>query len=184
MKIVRMQTKTFWKGELGIDGMVEDEGVSYTVRLEVKGKFINSYSCSCMKGNSYRQMCPHGQALYQYFEEKREEEDTRPVSTSSEARAMIREYTNREVAAILSQETEEPVDLGFRLLISRQEPRAEFFVGRERQYVLKDLGAFARAVMWSMEKDWPSIIIWKYFQKAPGLWYCFFWRLWAPARIS
>ena len=71
MKIVRMQTKTFWKGELGIDGMVEDEGVSYTVRLEVKGKFINSYSCSCMKGNSYRQMCPHGQALYQYFEEKR-----------------------------------------------------------------------------------------------------------------
>ncbi len=146
MKIVRMQTKTFWKGELGIDGMVEDEGVSYTVRLEVKGKFINSYSCSCMKGNSYRQMCPHGQALYQYFEEKREEEDTRPVSTSSEARAMIREYTNREVAAILSQETEEPVDLGFRLLISRQEPRAEFFVGRERQYVLKDLGAFARAV--------------------------------------
>ncbi len=146
MKIVRMQTKTFWKGELGIDGIVEDEGVSYTVRLEVKDKNINSYSCSCIRGDSYKEMCSHGQALYRYYGEKRDEKDTRPVSTSSEARAMIREYTNREVAAILMQGTEEPVELCFRLLISRQEPKAEFWVGRERRYVIKDLGAFARAV--------------------------------------
>lgn len=145
MNIVRMQTKTFWKGELGIDGIVEDEGVSYTVRLELKGKFINSCTCTCAGGNSYKEMCPHEQALYRYYEEKREEENIRPVSTSPEARAMIREYTNREVA-VLKQETEEPVELGFRLLLGSQEPRAEFWAGRERQYVLKDLGAFARAV--------------------------------------
>ncbi len=146
MKVASMQTKAFWKGEVGIDGVVEDEGEVYTVRLEVKGRFINSCSCSCGNKNSYRGMCPHEQSLYQYYEAKKEEEDTGLVLTSSEARAMIREYTNREVAAILKEHKEEPVELGFRLILGAKEPKAEFWVGRERNYVIKDLEAFVKAV--------------------------------------
>lgn len=146
MKIVRMQTKAFWKGEFGIDGVVEEEGKTYTVRLEGKGSYINGYSCSCKRRDSYKGMCSHEQALYRYYEEKKEEEDIRPVSTSSEARAMIREYTNGEVEAIRKEQTEEPVELGVRLLIGRQEPKAEFWVGRGKPHMIKDLGAFAKAV--------------------------------------
>ncbi len=146
MKIVRMQTKAFWKGEFGIDGIVEEDGRSYTVRLEGKGSYINDYSCSCKRQDSYKGMCSHGQALYQYYEERKEEEDARPVSTSQEARAMIREYTNGEVDAIRREQTKEPVELGVRLLTGAQEPKAEFWVGRGKPYVIKDLGTFAKAV--------------------------------------
>jgi len=146
MKITKMQTRAFWKGEFGIDGLVEDQGTTYEVKLEVKGSYINSYSCSCAGGNSYKEMCPHEKALYQHYLKQIQENDHQPVSTSSQVRTMIREYTNREVAAIVRQQKEEPVEFCPRLLLGRQDTIVEFRVGRGRQYVIKDLVAFAKAM--------------------------------------
>ncbi len=146
MKITRMQIRAFWKGELGIDGLVEDQGIEYQVRLEVKGSYINSYSCSCARGNSYKEMCAHEKALYQNYLKQLRENDHQPVSTSSQVRTMIREYTNREVADIVREQKGEPVEFLPRILLGRQDIRVEFKVGRERQYVIKDLVGFARAV--------------------------------------
>ena len=67
MKVTKMQTRAFWKGEFRIDGLVEDQGITYKVSLENKGSRINSYSCSCANGHSYKEMCPHEKALYQHY---------------------------------------------------------------------------------------------------------------------
>lgn len=141
-----MQTRAFWKGEVGIQGQVKDREKLYDVRLEVKGSYVNSYSCSCTQGNLYKEMCPHEKALLEWYKKQASSQPDRPVSTSSQVRAMIREYTNREVAQILQEHQEEPVRLVPRIIISRQGIQAEFKLGRERLYVIKDLVAFARAM--------------------------------------
>ena len=67
MEITGMQTKAFWKGEVGISGQVKDGRELYKVRLEVKGSYVNSCSCSCARGNSYKDMCPHEKALFAHY---------------------------------------------------------------------------------------------------------------------
>lgn len=146
MEITKMQTRAFWKGEVGIDGQVTDQGKEYEVRLEVKGSYVNSYSCSCCQGNSYKEMCPHEKALFEYYQQQAAETFGQPVSTSSQVRAMIREYTNREVARIMQETQEETVRFLPGLMISRHGIQAQFSLGRERLYVVKDLTAFARAM--------------------------------------
>ncbi len=146
MRIVKMQTKVFWKGETGVEGTVEDQGRQYLVRLEVRGSEINSSSCSCGSGSSCRGLCPHEKALFDYYEKWSEGAPDRPISTSAQVRTMIREYTNREVASIAERETEEPVHLVPRLLVLRQDIRVEFRIGRTRYYVVRDLVAFSDAL--------------------------------------
>lgn len=141
-----MRTKTFWKGEVGVDGHVKDRENTYHVRLEIKGSYVNSYSCSCSQGNSYKEMCPHEKAVLEYYQQQAAVNSDAPVSTSSQVRAMIREYTNGEVADILQEKQESAVRFIPRIRISRQDIRAEFRLGRERTYIIKDLPAFARAV--------------------------------------
>lgn len=141
-----MQTRAFWKGEFRIDGLVEDQGITYKVSLENKGSRINSYSCSCANGHSYKEMCPHEKALYQHYLTQAKETHQQPVSTSSQVRTMIREYTNREVAEIVREQKEEQVEFVPRILMGRQDIRVEFKIGRDRQYVVKDLAVFARNV--------------------------------------
>ena len=36
MKVTKMQTRAFWKGEFRIDGLVEDQEITYKVSLENK----------------------------------------------------------------------------------------------------------------------------------------------------
>ena len=146
MKITEMTTSAFWKGELGVKGIVEDENKQYNVSLYVKGSQIHDYSCSCVDGNSYKGMCGHAKLVWKSFQEQAAARSGRPVSTSQEARTMIREYTNREVAQIIQEGEETQVRLVPRLLLKDGETRLEFKVGRERLYVLKDLKAFTEAV--------------------------------------
>lgn len=146
MEITKMQTRTFWKGEVGIDGQVSDQGKLYQVRLEVKGSYVNSYSCSCCQGNSYKGICPHGKALFEHYERQASETLSQPVSTSSQVRVMIREYTNREVARIFKETQEETIRFVPVLAISRCGVQAQFRLGKERLYMIKDLAAFARAM--------------------------------------
>ena len=56
MNIVRMNTSSFWKGEIGVKGLVEDQGETFEVNLYLGSGRVRDYSCSCSKGNSYRGM--------------------------------------------------------------------------------------------------------------------------------
>lgn len=146
MKITEMTTNTFWKGELGVKGIVEDGENSYKVSLDIKGSQVRDYSCSCVKGISCKGMCAHAECVWKAWQEQRRLGSGKTVSTSQEVRTMIREYTNREVAKIIQEGEEETVRLVPRLLIRGQEISLEFRIGRDRLYVLKDLVAFVRAV--------------------------------------
>lgn len=151
MKIRELTVNTFWKGEVGVRGLMEDNGKEYRVQLYGKGSAVRDYSCSCPEGNSWRGMCPHAKALWEAYQKKEKNQGgsgSGLVFTSQEVRTMIREYTNREVARIQLEGQEGAVRFLARLSISGggKEIRAEFKVGREKQYVIRDLTAFAQAM--------------------------------------
>ena len=146
MKIIKMSVDTFWKGEVRVQGQIEDETKVYQTRIFIKGSQIYDYSCSCAEGNSFRGLCVHAKALQEAFARQQKAEHTPPVSTSPEIRMMIREYTNREVARILGEEEREPVYLHPYLQIRRGEVLLEARIGREKRYIVKNLLEFAQAV--------------------------------------
>ena len=146
MKIIKMSVDTFWKGEVRVQGQIEDETKVYQTRIFIKGNQIYDYSCSCAEGNSFRGPCVHAKALQEAFARQQKAEHTPPVSTSPEIRMMIREYTNREVARILGEEEREPVYLHPYLQIRRGEVLLEARIGREKRYIVKNLLEFAQAV--------------------------------------
>ena len=146
MEVVKMQTNNFWKGEVGVKGLVQDQAQTYNVSLYVKGGRVKDYSCSCAEGNSYKGMCAHGKALFAYYENYAKRAGQPPVHTSQEVHTMIREYTNRQVSRIMAAEEAGKTELVPGLLLSARRVQLEFKVGRERYYLVKDLTAFARAV--------------------------------------
>lgn len=146
MKIVSMNTSSFWKGEAGVKGLVEDQGETYNVTLYLGSGRVKDYSCSCAKGNSYKGMCAHGEALFAYYTQQKAEAAKPPVHTSSQAHTMIREYTNREVARILAGEETGQVRLAPVLILTGKETRLEFKAGVTRLYALRDLNSFRDAV--------------------------------------
>ena len=146
MKLVDMTVNAFWKGELGVKGVVEDGGTQYQSTLYVKSSQVQDYSCSCAQGNSYKGMCRHCEFLFAQFMEQAKRGGGKAVSTSQEARVMIREYTNREVADIVSEGEEEQVSFLPRLILGRNDVRMEFKLGRDKCYVVKDLVALAKAI--------------------------------------
>ena len=146
MKIIKMSADTFWKGEVRVQGQIEDETKVYQTRIFIKGSQIYDYSCSCAEGNSFRGPCVHAKALQEAFARQQKAEHTPPVSTSPEIRMMIREYTNREVARILGEEEREPVYLHPYLQIRHGEVLLEARIGREKRYIVKNLLEFAQAV--------------------------------------
>ena len=146
MKIIKMSVDTFWKGEVRVQGQIEDETKVYQTRIFIKGSQIYDYSCSCAEGNSFRGPCVHAKALQEAFARQQKADHTPPVSTSPEIRMMIREYTNREVARILGEEEREPVYLHPYLQIRRGEVLLEARIGREKRYIVKNLLEFAQAV--------------------------------------
>lgn len=146
MKIIKMSVDTFWKGEVRVQGQIEDETKVYQTRIFIKGSQIYDYSCSCAEGNSFRGPCVHAKALQEAFARQQKAEHTPPVSTSPEIRMMIREYTNREVARILGEEEREPVYLHPYLQIRRGEVLLEARIGRKKRYIVKNLLEFAQAV--------------------------------------
>lgn len=146
MKIIKMSVDTFWKGEVRVQGQIEDETKVYQTRIFIKGSRIYDYSCSCAEGNSFRGPCVHAKALQEAFARQQKAEHTLPVSTSPEIRMMIREYTNREVARILGEEEREPVYLHPYLQIRRGEVLLEARIGRKKRYIVKNLLEFAQAV--------------------------------------
>ena len=67
MKIIKMSVDTFWKGEVRVQGQIEDETKVYQTRIFIKGSQIYDYSCSCAEGNSFRGPCVHAKALQEAF---------------------------------------------------------------------------------------------------------------------
>lgn len=145
MTVKEISVDTFWKGEVSVNGTVEDQE-AYKAKIYIKGSQVYDYSCSCAGGNSYKGMCRHCSALFEEYKRLGIGEQKRPVSTSLSVRQMIREYTNREVAKIMGEGETEPVDLVPKLLVKRQNVQLECRIGRERLYQIKDLNSFARMV--------------------------------------
>ena len=81
MKIIKMSVDTFWKGEVRVQGQIEDETKVYQTRIFIKGSQIYDYSCSCAEGNSFRGPCVHAKALQEAFARQQKAEHTPPVST-------------------------------------------------------------------------------------------------------
>ena len=52
MKIVKMDANSFWKGEAGVVGLVEDQAHTFKTKLYLKNGQVKDYSCTCEKGNS------------------------------------------------------------------------------------------------------------------------------------
>ena len=146
MRVTQMTTNTFWKGESGVKALVEDQGQQYQTSLFLKGSQVFDYSCSCTQGNSYRGMCLHVKELLKAYQAKEADNQGMPVTTSTEARAMIREYTNREVAQIMREKQKEQIRLSITVLLTRKDVKLEAKLGRERFYVVRDLAALADAV--------------------------------------
>lgn len=146
MKLTDMTVNAFWKGEYGVNGLVEDQDKQYQVKLLVKGSQVRDYSCSCVNGNSFKGMCEHSQLVRDAFIKRAASEQNKYITTSQEVRTMIREYTNREVELITLEGEAELVHLVPQLLLTRDGVSLELKVGRERLYLLKDLIAFAQSV--------------------------------------
>lgn len=146
MEVKELSADAFWKGEICISGKVEDEGHIYHTKVYIKGSQIFDYSCSCSGGNSGRTMCRHGQELYRAYQAEGREREEKAVSTSQSVRMMIREYTNRQVAEIVAESEGEDVEFLPLLLIRREGLFLEASLKRGREYLLRDLAAFAQAV--------------------------------------
>ena len=91
MEVIEITSNTFWKGEVGVKGLVEDQGEVYKASLYVKGGQVFDYSCSCREGNSYKGMCRHCTALFEKWKRGSEGQPGKLVYTSQEVRAMVRE---------------------------------------------------------------------------------------------
>ena len=126
-------------------GLVEDQAHTYKVQLYLKNDQVRDYSCTCAEGNSYRGICAHGEALFAYYKKYKKEALKPPIRTSFQAHAMIREYTNRAVADILEEEEGSQVRIEPVLFLEGRDIQAEFKIGRERMYALRDLPAFCTA---------------------------------------
>jgi superfamily II DNA or RNA helicase len=146
MKIVKMDANSFWKGEAGVVGLVEDQAHTFKTKLYLKNGQVKDYSCTCEKGNSYRGICAHGEALFAYYKEYQAEMSKPLVHSSSQVHTMIREYTNQEVARILEEEEGSQVKLVPAVLLNGRDVHLEFKVGREKMYAVRDLGEFSDAV--------------------------------------
>lgn len=161
MEVTGLSSDTFWKGETEIKGIVTDGGKRFRVRILRKGSQIYDYSCShvdmsgkrigdcsigCGNIVSESDLCVHGQALLAEQMKKDREKNMRPVSTSQKIRFMVREYTNREVSRIMGAGEEGKVRLVPRLLLSRDQIRVRFFIGKDKLYQVKDLVTFSQAV--------------------------------------
>ena len=120
MSIRDMTVDTFWKGEVRVQAVAEDGEGSYRTRIFIKHGEIYDYHCSCPYGSSYKGICEHGLELFKKYRLREQEMNALPVSTSPAVRAMIREYTNREVARIMGEETAPVVEFVPCLIISRR----------------------------------------------------------------
>lgn len=146
MKVRDLEADAFWKGEVRVRGSVEDGDEAFETKIFTKDGEIYDYECSCVLGNSYKGVCEHGRALLSEYRKLEQERKPFPVSTSASVRAMIREYTNHDVARILEEESGEMVSLIPRLTISRRGVSLECFIKAKRQYLIRDLAAFSDAV--------------------------------------
>lgn len=157
MKVKQLSAGAFWKGEVEVKAIAEDQGREYAVRLLGRSSSVKDYSCSCGEKRTDKPydadtMCAHARAVWEAYlrsgKKEKEQKSTVMVYTSPEVRTMIREYTNREVARIQQEGQTACVSFVPKLMINRRngEIRAEFKLGRERMYLIKELLAFAQSM--------------------------------------
>ena len=136
----------FWKSEVEVRAIVQDGEEKDRDRLKVKIDQFYQYQCDCAEHKKYEGMCRHSIATALAYKNKTNKEKQPMVYTSSNVRTMIREYTNREVVQILALAEEKKIHLIPKIHIGRHKVSAEFRIGKDRYYVLKDLAAFGEAM--------------------------------------
>ena len=70
MTITQFTSNTFWKGETAVKAAVSDGARIYRASLYLKRDQVFDYSCTCDGGRSYKGMCPHCAALFDYYKER------------------------------------------------------------------------------------------------------------------
>jgi len=161
MEVTGLSSDTFWKGETEIRGTVTDGNSRYRVRILRKGSQIFDYSCSHVDQNGRNlglcglvcgrtvggfKLCAHGEAVLAEYLRQEEKKNLKPVSTSQKIRFMVREYTNREVSRIMEDSEDGNVRIVPKLTFLRDQLRVEFYIGKDRLYLIKDLTMFSQAV--------------------------------------
>ena len=155
MKVKQMSVSAFWKGEVEVKGVVEDQAGDFSVRVRGRANLAKDSFCSCSEGREGIQaggICDHARMLWEAYMQSekggKEQKSSAMIYTSPEVRTMIREYTNREVARIQQEGQEAFVTFAPRLMINQRsgDIRVEFKLGRERLYRIKDLLSFAQAM--------------------------------------
>lgn len=144
MKVRDITANSFWKGEVCVNGLVEDGAETLEAKLYLKGSQVIDYACTCDEGNSYKGMCRHCKGLLSEYRNKGVERSS--ISTSASVRTMIREYTKRDVARISGENEGERVRLVPFLTVRPEGVGLECRIGRERLYVIKNLLAFSLAI--------------------------------------
>ncbi len=155
MKIRNLTVNRFWKGEAGIRAVAEDAKGEYEVGLHIRDGLACDYTCSCGGQKPGKGLCPHAAALWEAYQNNglgegkgRVSSVSAMVHTSPEVRAMIREYTNREVEQIKLEGQEAQVGLipSLKLLSGGQEVKVSFQLARDRRIPIRDLVSFAQAM--------------------------------------
>lgn len=137
----------FWKGEVGIRATVAgSRQESYKTTLLIKKDSIYDYTCTCEEYRSKTGMCRHCVAAAIAYGKQEKKDAVSDVPSSSEIRQMIREYRSREMTNALAEQEGAKVNLVPELVFSKNKVKAEFRIGCERLYVVKNLVDFVMAL--------------------------------------
>ncbi len=150
-KAVVDKIDSFWKNEVYITASVHESDAGrasvYRTRIFLKNNAIDNCLCSCRKQEMKGRLCRHGVAAAFTYLEQTWEQGQRPAVTSSQIHKVLEGYLNREKSRILSAENEEPLHLSPCLTIRSGQCFLSFSLNiSSRQYPVRDLAAFVRAV--------------------------------------
>ncbi len=134
---------SFWRGEYDIAGEGRENGVPFTVGLELSDGKISAFRCSSCRYTG-KKMCRHVVAAALLWVKEYSEKTERVTSSASISR-LIDLYSNRaynRAAALGSGE----IHLEPRLILDRGTPKLECRIGRDKLYVIQDFRAFVSAM--------------------------------------
>lgn len=137
----------FWKGEVGVRAKVagsRQEG--YKTTLLIKKDSIYDYTCTCPAYGTYTGMCKHCVATAMAYSIQEKNGAVSEMPSSAEIRQMIRQYRSQEMTEVLSKQEAAKVNLVPELIFSKNKVKAEFRIGYERLYIIKNLVDFVMAL--------------------------------------
>ena len=145
-RIKKIEKSRINSGEMYIYAKVKGSQL-YNVTIWIEDGRISHKLCDCPSFHKYPGICKHIAAVLLSYAEKQETDETAVVRTAPEMSKIIRTYTNRENAAAVTMDKSEKIALLPHLTVRGiRDVCADFRVGINRKYVIKDVCAFSRSV--------------------------------------